>query len=47
MNEALSNERRWRNRMRFEWFIDKLAPYVIVALTVVAFLAIGYMESEL
>ena len=44
---ALRNERRWRKRMRFEWFMDKLAPYVIVALIVVAFLTVGYMESAL
>lgn len=41
----------WENvrarKARREYIMEKLAPYLIVLGTVVAFLAIGYMESAL
>lgn len=37
----------WARRVRREFIMEKLAPYLIVLGTVVAFLAIGYMDSAL
>lgn len=37
----------WARRTRRAFVMEKLAPYLIVLGTVVAFLAIGYMESAL
>ena len=37
----------WTRRMRRAFLLDKLAPYIIVLGTVVAFLVIGYMERAL
>lgn len=37
----------WARRMRRAFVMEKLAPYLIVLGTAVAFLAIGYMESAL
>ena len=37
----------WARRTRRAFVLDKLAPYLIVLGTVVAFLVIGYMESAL
>lgn len=50
INEYRSAEfwtRYWARRVRREFILEKLAPYMIVLGTVVAFLAIGYMESAL
>ena len=37
----------WTRRMRRAFVLEKLAPYLLVLGIVVAFLAIGYMESAL
>lgn len=37
----------WTRRMRRVFVMEKLAPYLIVLGIVVAFLAVGYMESAL
>ena len=37
----------WSRRMRRVFVMEKLAPYLIVLGTVVAFLAVGYMERAL
>lgn len=37
----------WARRMRRAFVMEKLAPYLIVLGTVVAFLAVGYMERAL
>lgn len=37
----------WARRVRREFILEKLAPYIIVLGTVVAFLVIGYMERSL
>lgn len=37
----------WSRRMRRVFVMEKLAPYLIVLGIVVAFLAVGYLESAL
>ncbi len=37
----------WTRRMRRAFVLEKLAPYLIVLGIVVAFLAVGYLESAL
>lgn len=37
----------WARRMRRAFVMEKLAPYLIVLGTAVAFLVVGYMESSL
>lgn len=37
----------WKRRMRRAFVMEKLAPYMIVVGTLLAFLAVGYIESAL
>lgn len=37
----------WTRRMRRAFVMEKLAPYLIVVGTLLAFLAVGYMERAL
>lgn len=37
----------WARRMRRAFFIEKVAPYLIVLGTIMAFLVVGYIERAL
>lgn len=37
----------WARRVRREYILEKLAPYLIVLGTVVAFIVIGYIDGAL